>query len=382
MMRTTALGMIFMAAGQAFAQDETADAFEPEVLTVEERISEGPNFLVLDQAWAGPSSISVLGADDFAMKGNIGVGTTGQMVLSEDGETLYSASVYLERYSYGDVTAVVQEYDVATLSMVREIEISNKMAQVESQPVLMTLLDDGAYVLVQNATPATSISVVDLEAGEQIAEIPTPGCWGMIPATEGRKFTTICGDGTMASMTFEPNGSFSDPAKSEQIFDVDADALFTNGVRTPEGIAFASFGGNVYVVDDSGEAPELLRTIEVSSTQLGGWAPGGSEVIAYSEPTNTAFLLMHPDAYEGSHKNAAEEIWAVDMESGAVTGRSHANEETGILADPSDPPMLYTASEGGGVYRYSVEPGDEMTISQDGSLDYVGDFLTIMAVAR
>ena len=65
-------------------------------------------------------------------------------------------------------------------------------------------------------------------------------------------------------MTFEPNGSFSDPAKSEQIFDVDADALFTNGVRTPEGIAFASFGGNVYVVDDSGEAPELqLAEVEL-----------------------------------------------------------------------------------------------------------------------
>lgn len=377
---STALALVLTAAsGQALAQDAE---FEPQVLTEEERIPEGPNFLVLDQAWAGPSMINVLGADDFAMKGNIGVGTTGQMALSPDGQTLYTTSVYFERYSYGEVTAVLQEYDVPTLSMTREIEISNKLAQVESQPALLATIDDGAFVLAQNATPATSISVIDLEAGAQIAEIPTPGCWAAIPATEGRRFTTLCGDGTMSSFTFEPDGSFGEPAVSEVIFDPDDDALFTNPVRTPDGLVFASFKGNLYVVDDGGETPELVETVTVSGTQLGNWAPGGSEVIGYSAATDTAFLLMHEDAYEGSHKDPAEEIWAVDMESGEVAGRGAANEETGIVVDASDPPVLFTAGVGGGVYRYTTETGDEVAISEDGAMDHVGDFLTVMAVNR
>ena len=380
MERSTALSLLFIAAGGPLMAQDGAEAFEPQTLTVEERIAEGPNLVVLDQAWAGPSKINVIGADDFSMKGNIGSGSTAQMALSEDGRTLYSASVYFERYSYGTVTAVLQVYDVPTLTLTREIEISNKLAQAESQPALLSLIEDGAYVLAQNATPATSVSVVDVEAGEQIAEIPTPGCWGIVPAAEGLGFSTLCGDGTIKTITFAGDGTFSEPASSEQIFDPDLDALFTNGVRTPDGVVFASFKGNLYVVDDSGPAPSLARRIEVGSTQLGAWAPGGSEVIAYSAAADTVFLLMHANAREGSHKDAAQEIWAVDMERGAVVGRVAANAETGIVADASDPPILYTAGEGGGVFRYGTLPGEEMAISEDGFSENLGGFLTVMAV--
>ena len=114
----------------------------------------------------------------------------------------------------------------------KEIPVVARMAQAEPQPALLSLVDDGKYLLLQNATPATSVTVVDLEKGEQIAEIPTPGCWGILPMVNANTFTTICGDGTFATYSWNADGTFGEPAKSEQIFDVDADALCTNPAAT------------------------------------------------------------------------------------------------------------------------------------------------------
>lgn len=371
-MKTTTAAFMALAAlsGQALAQDAAPVA--PETLTVKERIDEGPNVFVLDQKWKGPSSVNVLGAEDFAMKGNMGPGTVAQMVLSADGSTLYTTSVYFERYTYGPVTAVFHEWDVPTLSVRREFEINNRMAHVESQPALLSLTADEAYALAQNATPATSVSVIDIAAGKQIAEIPTPGCWGAFPATSGMKFTTICGDGSFQSYSFAADGSFGEPAKSEKIFDADADALFTNGVRVGETLVYASFKGNLYVVDDSGEVPALLETIPLTEGVLGKWAPSGSEVIAYNAPTNTAFVLMHSGAYEGSHKNPAEEIWAVDMGAKKVVGRSAAHHENGLAVTQTEEPLLYSANEEGEVYSYSVSIGDEVTLEQGEEFNIAG----------
>ncbi|WP_172329948.1 amine dehydrogenase large subunit [Mangrovicoccus sp. HB161399] len=370
-----------VAAGQAMAQDSTAE-FVPETLTIEETISEGPNVFVMDQAWAGPSKVDVLGADDFAVKGNMGPGTTAQMALSKDGGTLYTTSVYMERYTYGPVTVVMHEWDVPTLSVRREFEISNRLAHVESQPALLSLTADEGYLLAQNATPATSITVVDLAAGTQLAEIPTPGCWGAFPAVEGLKFTTICGDGTLASYSFAADGSFGDPAKSEKIFDVDEDALFTNGVRIGSELVFVSFNGNLYFVDDSGEAPVLTGTAPLTEGVLGRWAPSGSELIAYNAPTDTAFVLMHSDTYDGSHKNPATEIWSIDMETKTVVGRSPAHHENGLAVTQTEEPILYGATEEGNVVRYDVTMGDEVSLAMAEEFETGAGFVTLLKLDR
>lgn len=378
---TTALLAMTALATPAFAQDETPAPIEPEALTVKETIDEGPNLFVLDQAWKGPSSVNVLGAEDFAMKGNVGPGTTAQIALSADGKTLYSTSIYFERYTYGPVTAVFHEWDVDTLSVKREFEISNKMAHVESQPSLLVVSADGAYALAQNATPATSVSVIDIAAGAQIAEIPTPGCWGVFAATSGMKFTTVCGDGTLTSFTYDAEGGFSEPMKSDAIFDVDADALFTNGTRVGETLVFASYNGNLYVVDDAGEAPVLTETIALTDGVLGNWAPTGSEVIVYNAPADLAFVAMHSGAYDGSHKNPSEEIWVVDMSEKSVIGRSASHGENGLVVTQTETPMLYGANEEGEVYLYEVTVGDEVSLEMTQEFNIAG-WPTIMKADR
>ena len=372
--------LLVMAALPAAAQD---DAFVPEELTVEERIAPGPNVFVMDQSWTGPSRINVLSADDLSVKGNLDLGTTGQMVLGLDGRTLYGGSVYMKRFTYGPMEAVIQEFDVETLSRRREIPVSERMAMVETQPGLMALTADGAYLLVQNATPATSVSVVDLAAGAQIAEIPTPGCWTVEPAREGRRFTTVCGDGTLETHSFEPDGSFSDPAMSEAIFDPDADALFPNPARAGDELIFASFGGNLYRVSDAGEVPELLATLPLTEGVEGGWAPGGSEVIAHNAAHGVAFVLMHSEASEGSHKDHGEEIWAVDMASGEVLYRSTAGDENSIAVTQDAAPVIYATDDHmSALHRYEVDPEARFAAKRTATAEGLGDFITLVLTER
>ena len=124
-------------AGQAAIAQE---AIAPEKLTVEERIAPGANVLTLDQSWSGQSRINVLSTSDLKMKGNMGVGLIGQMVLAPGGATLYTASVYAPRITYGPQEAVIHEFDIATLTHKREFTVSNKMAMAEPQPALLLSL--------------------------------------------------------------------------------------------------------------------------------------------------------------------------------------------------------------------------------------------------
>lgn len=371
-----AIGLCSAALAGLAASAAAEGEFVPETLTIEERIAPGPNVFVLDQAWSGPSRINVLGAADFAMKGNLTPGTTTQMALSADGRTLYTASVYMKRMVYGPLEAVVHEFDVDTLGIKREIAISEKLAQVESQPGLLALSADEAYLLAQNATPATSVSVVDLAAGKQIAEIPIPGCWTIEPATTGRKFTTLCGDGKLRSYTFEPDGSFSEPAASAPIFDADKDALFSNAVRYEGDLLFASFKGDIYRVSDAEAAPKLVEIIPVAAGVEGAWAPGGSEVIAVSPAHGVAFLLMHSGAEDGSHKNGAEEIWAFDLAAKKLLYRSVANAENSITVTRGESPVIYaTSAETNVLHRYEVDPEAKFAAKHVSAGEGFGSFL-------
>ncbi|WP_134679148.1 amine dehydrogenase large subunit [Paracoccus ravus] len=369
---TTALTMTLMAlAGTAHAADE----IQPETLTIEEKIAPGPNVLVMDFGMVGSSPVYVFGNEDLKLKGNIGTGSFGQMILSKDGKTLYTVSAYLERYVYGPIHAVVHEWDLQTMTAKREFEINDKFAHVESQTGTLTLGDGENFLLVQNATPATSVTVVDLAKGADIAEIPTPGCWTAIPAIEGRRFSTICGDGKFASFTYEADGTFSKPVKSEQIFDADKDPLFANPLRVGGKLVYLSFGGNFHVVDDSGEAAKLENTVSIEG---GEWAPSGSEVMTYHAASNTIFVMMHKGPFDGSHKNPAEEIWAVDASTFKVKGRSAANGETGIMVTKGDAPDLYGVTHMGTLVKYAVALGDEVALTKAAEREGAAIFPALM----
>ncbi|MCV2882885.1 amine dehydrogenase large subunit [Actibacterium sp. XHP0104] len=190
-MKHQLIALLSVAAGAgspAFAQEVN---IEPEILTVEERISEGEHVFVMDFGINGSSQISILNANDLSMAGTIGTGTFAQMMMSPDMASLYTGSVYLRRYTYGEVEGVVQQWNASTLNPERELVVSNKLAQTLSQKGIINLSADGNYLVLQNATPATSVNIVDLKAGKDLVEIPTPGCWTAYPSVESTSFSTL-----------------------------------------------------------------------------------------------------------------------------------------------------------------------------------------------
>lgn len=339
----------------AVAQDVPAP-IEPEVFYVEESISEGPYIFALSGSWKGASQVYTLGTD-LTMKGNVSPGLQPMVTVTADASKMYVSSNYNERIVWGETTSVIQEFDVQTQTLLREIEVpAGKLAMNEPQPAMIQLSTDEKFLLVQNATPATSVSVVDLESGAFLTEIPTPGCWGVLPMVTANSFTTICGDGTFNTYSWNADGTFGDPVKSAPIFDADADALFTNPAVMNGKLVFASFKGNLYVVDITGEAAVLDEVLPLSAGVEGDWAPAGSEVIVGHEATNSLFVLMHSGAYEGSHKNATEEIWAYDLGTKTLGYRStNAGEDNLMMVQGGETPMLYGAG-GSSINYYEVDP--------------------------
>lgn len=365
-----ALSVLALFGTVAHAQD-----LEPETLTVQEKIPEGPHFYVMDFGINGSSMIYVLNADDLSLVGSIGTGTFATMMMNPEKSTLFSSSAYLRRYGYGDVEAVIHEWDPQTLKIKKEFMVAPKLAQALSQRGTLNLSADGKYLLVQNATPATSITLADAVEGKDLGEIPTPGCWTAYPSVEGTAFTTLCGDGTLARYTYDASGKAGAPAKSEKIFDADKDPLFGDAVRVGGKLVYVSFGGTLYIVDDSGEKPVLDKTVPFAEA---GWAPGGYTLMAYSEALNTLFVLMHSNPSDGSHKAPAEEIWAIDMASMKVVGRSEGHHESSMAITGGDNPVLVSVDHLGGVHRYEVKKGDTTTVTQTAAREGVALFPTLV----
>jgi methylamine dehydrogenase heavy chain len=353
--------------------------FVPEKVTVQERINPGPNVFVLDQSWSGASSLNVLSADDLSTKGNMSIGLVSQVTMSPDRKTAYFASIYPERIMRGPVHATLEEFDVDTLTVRREIPLLDKMAEVSPSDSLLTLSADGAFMFVANATPASSVSVVDLSAGTLVSEIPTPGCWSMYPTTKGAGFTTLCGDGTFQTITIGADGSAAKTTKSEKIFDPDTDPLFIQGVRAGNDLIFISFNGNIYRVTDGDKAPTLVDKYSIVDGIDGGWAPGGVEILAYNKAHDVLFVTMHPDASEGSHKDPATEVWAVTLADKTVQYRSVVSGVASIAVTGGDKPVLFGANdEDGVVTRYDVDPEAKFAAKLTETAEDVGSFIPLV----
>ncbi|GGJ99573.1 hypothetical protein GCM10007426_30860 [Alloalcanivorax dieselolei] len=359
----------------------SAQAFKPETISVKPAIDPGSNVLVNQAEWAGASKIHVYGQQDLSYKGSVSVGLTSQILLGRDQKTLYTLSDYMKRLTRGPVESVIEEYDIATLSLKREIVIPNKAVKAIGMAQLLEQSADGRYLYVQNATPATSVTVVDLQAGEAVLEVPTPGCYGVFPAPRDNRFSTLCGAGDLK--TYSVNGDQYDTT-SISLFSPEQDPLYVQAQRTADGrLVFLSFNGTLYLVDDGDATAKLLGTVPLTKGVNGDWAPGGYVVMAYSPATNMMFVLMHPDAYEGSHKDPSEEIWSVDMKSAKVIGRSHAEGLIALAVSQGQEPVLFgTTDEDETIERFALLDNTKFVFKAAGSDDKSGWASSLLTVGE
>jgi methylamine dehydrogenase heavy chain len=340
-----------------------AAEFQSQQLTTKPTIDPGANIFTNQQAYDGAGSINVFAATDLKFKGNMGTGEMAQMLISPDGKTAYTVSNYQRRFSYGELETVLQSFDVATLTLTREIPLPPKLAMTVAFESLLAQSADGRYIYIQNATPATSVTVVDNVSGQVTAEIPSPGCFGIYPSLRGSRFSTICGDGTFATFALRPDGASADRAQSGKIFDVERDPLFTQSARAGEDLIFVSYHGMVYRLADNGPAVTLVDKQSMVAGTRGGWAPGGYELFGYNEANGILFIGMHPDAKDGSHKRGAREIWAYDLKAGKLMHRSPGESVVSLTVSDDQVPVV-VALRDKATLRFESDPKNKFKLTK------------------
>jgi methylamine dehydrogenase heavy chain len=279
--------------------------------------------------------------------GMIGAGFAAATALSNDQSTLFVATTYFSRLQRGTRTDVVEAYHTSDLTLDYEIEIPAKRAQALQLRALLRQSADGRFLLVQNATPATSITVVDLESRKVAGEISTPGCWGAIPwPQQPRRFSTVCGDGTLATFDLDANGLLASRSVSERFFDPDSDPIFMHFQMVGTRAVFVSYHGTVHVLDLAGEKPNFEATwsmVDPASAKQ-GWRPGGFQLFAVDAKSGRLFVGMHAKGTEGSHKNPAEQLWVFDLNDRKRLARAPGHGALSMALTPGDRPQLVVLS--------------------------------------
>lgn len=268
--------------------------------------------------------LRVFDARQGKLMGLISTGFAGNFALSAKADEIYVATTYLSRLGRGDRTDVLEVWDAQTLSVKHEVILPPKRAQTLNYRGMVSVTANGRYVLVQNATPATSITVVDLTDRKVTVEIPTPGCWGTLPAaSHPARFAMLCGDGKIASVTLDDKGQVADRQLSDKVFDADKDAWFHTSERLGDSHWFMSFQGVMTEVDVSGPVAAVKgsKSIVGAADQKLGWRPGGYQAFAMHPTGRWAVVAMHDKGREGSHKVPAKQMWVIDVASGKRLAR-------------------------------------------------------------
>jgi len=299
--------------------------------------------------------VYLLDGSDLTLKGMLEAGFAGMMVAAPDKHRVYVATTFYERLTRGKRTDVVQVFDDQTLKVVDEIVIPIRRAQALSYRSLFQRTSDGNVLLIQNATPATSVMAVDLASKRQL-EIPSPGCYGIYPAfTNPLRFTTLCGDGSVGTFTIAKTLRSAERKAGAKLFDPDKDPLFIHAERDGDAYVFLSFKGKLVRVSVEGDTAAVVDTQDLVAG-ISDWAPGGYQPFAVDAKAGIAYVLMHSGASEGGHKNPSVEIWAYDLRNKRLVARSPAASLTSLTVSASDPAALFGIDPvNGKVLRFNVD---------------------------
>jgi len=251
--------------------------------------------------------------------GMISTAYAGNFTVSDKRDEVYVATSHLARSTRGDRTDVLEVYDTGSLAFKYEVVLPPKRAQALNYRGLVRASGNGRFVLVQNATPATSITVVDLAGRKVLNEIATPGCWGILPAaSHGARLSMLCGDGTVATITLDDAGQVTDKQVSGKLFDPDLDAWFHHAEQVGDRYWFVSFQGQLTELDLGAAAPQVRsqRWLVDAAQKKQGWRPGGYQNFAVDPGGRWLVLGMHDKGGEGSHKRPARQLWTFDLGSG------------------------------------------------------------------
>lgn len=293
------------------------------------------------------SAVMIVDGDSVKILGMLTGGLTSEAALSADHRQMYMVDTFFSRGARGKRTDVLTIYDMKTLNPVGEVILPPKRQLTVPDNFQLGVTPDGRFALVANITPAASVTVVDLHSRKVVGEIETSGCVE-IQMASNRRFTSMCGDGSILTVNFDNAGKATSRKISAPFFNPEKDLVFASPAVIGKMDYFVSYHGMVYPVDRStdpvtaGKPWPLLTQKEKAEN----WKPGGFQPVWAHARRGLLYVLMHQGG-EWSHKQPGSEIWIFNV-------AEHKRVDRLVLRDPAeaiyvtqdDHPLIFTTSLG------------------------------------
>jgi methylamine dehydrogenase heavy chain len=310
----------------------------------------GPHWVFVMNPFSGTlqvTSVFAIDGDSLKVMGQMTGGITSAFAIAPDHKQIYMADTYYSRGARGDRTDVLTIYDARHLAPVGEVILPTKRQLSIPDSAEMTVTPDGRFVLVTNVTPATSVTVVDIQNRSVAGEIETSGCAEALIAGQ-RRFVSVCSDGTMMTTEFDDSGKVTAQKRTDKpFFDIEKDPVFGVPARVGDDAYFVSYHGMVYPMGlgsnpaEPGQSWSLLS----DSEKKAGWLPGGYQPLWGNAAKGLMFVLMHRGGGDWTHKNPGTEVWVYDVKGQKRVDRIVLPQQgNSILVSQDDAPTLFVVS--------------------------------------
>jgi methylamine dehydrogenase heavy chain len=263
-----------------------------------------------------------VGSDTREVKAQLQARDSATLLVSDKRPEIYVADTVWSRGVRGTRTDFITIYDSQTLNVAGEIVLpGTKRALITAMEGLLAFTDDQRLALVFNFTPASSVTVVDLVKRQPLGEIEIPGC-SLVYPSGARGFSTLCSSGTLLSVRLDANGAAAGRSESKAFNPLDSDPLFTQSAIVGGVRYFPSLHGRVQPIDMKTDDVKILPDwpLVTPAERAANWRPSGWQLIT-SDEQKLLYVLMQPDAHEGTHKDAAAEVWVYNTASKARVKR-------------------------------------------------------------
>lgn len=339
----------------------------------------GPHrLMVLTPLWMAPSAqLYFIDGDEAKFLAMTDGGFMARPAFAPDGGEFYMSETFWSRGTRGERTDLITIFDAATLQPTGEIALPAGRFISGSRKHILNVTPDGRHLVSFNLTPASSVSLVDLEERETIAEIETPGCTLVFPFAPQR-FAMLCTDGALLTHVFDDSGDV-ERIRSAKFFDPDQDPLIDQPdfVRADRWLYFVSYEGRIHPADLSGATPAFPEAWPAITPGDAGWRAGGTQPVAVNRKLGRLYVLVHRGE-RWTHKQAGEQVWVFDLATRRRIGRLALKFPADSIAVTRDAeaPQLYALSSDESV----VSIYDAKTLRPLGELDEMGYGPTLLYV--
>jgi methylamine dehydrogenase heavy chain len=324
----------------------------------------GPHWVFVMNPVSGGSlevtSVFAIDGDSLKVLGEMTGGVVSAFAVAPDHKQFYMADTYYSRGARGERTDVLTIYD-GQLSPVGEVILPTKRQLSIPDSSQMAVTPDGRFVLVANVTPATSVSVVDIQNRSVAGEIETSGCAEVLIAGP-RRFVSVCSDGSMMTTDFDDNGkSTAQKRTAKPFFDIEKDPVFGVPARFGDEAYFVSYHGMVYPTGlgsnpaQPGESWSLLS----DSEKKDGWLPGGYQPVRGHAEKGLLFVLMHRGGGDWTHKNPGSEVWVYNLHDKKRVDRIVLPQKANaiLVSQDSDPTLFALTTQPAMMQTFSALDG-------------------------